>query len=76
MKKISIILAFLFCSLSATVAQSTFKPGDIEFATGIGLLSVNAKEGATNIVPPVSARLQVRLSPQFFCRGFCSLHFC
>ena len=70
MKKLSFIFAFLACSLSATVAQSTFKPGDLEFATGIGLLSVNAKEGATNIVPPVSARLQVRLSPNFSVGAF------
>lgn len=70
MKKISFILAFLVCGLTAATAQSTAKSGDIELAAGIGLVSINAKDAATNIVPPVSARLQVRLSPNFSLGAF------
>jgi hypothetical protein len=65
MKKISFILALVIGSLTTMTAQTTFTPGDIEFATGVGLLSVHAKDGAQSVVPPVSARMQVRLSPNF-----------
>lgn len=65
MKKILIFTALTFISMSTAFSQTTFKTGDIEFATGIGIFSTFAKDNATTVVPPLSARLGVRLSPKF-----------
>ena len=65
MRKIMILLAALVIGLSTVSAQTTFKKGDIEFATGIGLLPTFAKDNATTVVPPVSARLNIRLASNF-----------
>jgi hypothetical protein len=64
MKNLFIIVTlFLFGFTSS--AQISFNKGDIEFATGIGIFSTFAKDNATTVVPPVSARLGVRLAPNF-----------
>jgi hypothetical protein len=60
-----ILLALLVYGLSATNAQTTFKKGDIELAAGMGLFPTFAKDGATLLVPPVSARLSIRLASNF-----------
>ena len=65
MKRLTIITALLVFVLTTANAQTTFVGGDIEFAAGIGLLPTFVKDDATTIVPPVSARLGVRLAPNF-----------
>ena len=65
MKRIMILTAALVFGLSSLSAQTIFKKGDIEFATGIGLFSTFAKDESTTVVPPVSARLGIRLAPNF-----------
>lgn len=62
------LLIFTILTLGFSVslsAQTTFNAGDIEFASGIGIFGTFAKDGANTIVPPVSARLGVRVSPNF-----------
>lgn len=65
MKKFVILTAAFVFSLSSLSAQTIFKTGDVELATGIGLFSTFAKDESTTIVPPVSARLGIRLAPNF-----------
>jgi hypothetical protein len=61
-----LILTILALGFSVSLsAQTTFNAGDIEFASGIGIFGTFAKDGADINVPPLSARLGVRVSPKF-----------
>ena len=70
MKKISFILALMVCGLTFAQAQVNFKPGDLEFSTGVGIFSTYAKDGAQTIVPPVTARLDLRVASNFSLGAF------
>ena len=65
MRNFIILTALFVMGMTTTQAQVSFKKGTVEFATGIGVFSTFAKDGATTVIPPVSARLGVRLSPNF-----------
>lgn len=65
MKNLTVICALVLASMTTLSAQLSFKPGDIELAAGIGLISTYAKDGANTIAPPVSIRMNARLSPNF-----------
>jgi hypothetical protein len=65
MKNLTLICTLVLASLTTLSAQLSFKPGDIEFAAGIGIISTYAKDGASVITPPVSFRADVRLSSNF-----------
>jgi hypothetical protein len=65
MKKLLIFTILSFITLSTAFSQTTFKTGDVEFATGIGIFNTFAKDDATTVVPPISARIGVRLNPKF-----------
>ena len=65
MKKLFILSTLFLAGISFANAQATFAKGDVEFATGIGVFSTFAKDGATTVVPPVSARLGLRVSQKF-----------
>lgn len=65
MKKIMILLALMVFGLSSVTSQTTFKKGDVEFAAGIGLFPTFAKDEVTTVAPPVSARVNIRLLPNF-----------
>lgn len=70
MKKLICLLPLFALLLTNTTAQATFKAGDMELATGVGIFSTFAKDGANTIVPPVSARLGVRVSSNFSLAGY------
>jgi hypothetical protein len=65
MKNLTLICTLVFASLTTLTAQLSFKPGDIEIAAGFGVISTYAKDNATTIAPPVSLRLDARLSSNF-----------
>lgn len=65
MKNLTLICTLVLASLTTLSAQLNFKPGDIEFAAGVGIISTYAKDGASVIAPPVSLRTDVRLSSNF-----------
>jgi hypothetical protein len=65
MKNLTLICTLVLASLTTLSAQLSFKPGDIELAAGVGVISTYAKDGATTIAPPVNLRMDVRLSPNF-----------
>ncbi|MCB0582553.1 MAG: outer membrane beta-barrel protein [Phaeodactylibacter sp.] len=65
MRRMMILSALLAFACSGLNAQTTFKKGDVELAAGIGVFPTFAKDDATTVVPPVSARLDVRLAPNF-----------
>ncbi|HMQ63142.1 MAG TPA: hypothetical protein PKE06_20835 [Flavilitoribacter sp.] len=71
MKKLIFALALLIVMTIQLPAQFTnFKPGNVEFAAGIGVLPTYFKDKATTVVPPVSARLDVRVTPGFTLGAF------
>ena len=71
MKKLFFALTLLVVITAQTNAQFTgFKPGNVEFSTGIGLLPTYFKDKATTVIPPVSARLDIRLTPGFTLGAF------
>ncbi|HMQ49356.1 MAG TPA: hypothetical protein PKA00_16795 [Saprospiraceae bacterium] len=65
MKKIALLTSMLMLALTAAQSQVKFQSGDIEFSTGIGIFSTYAKDKAQMIVPPLSARIDVRLGNKF-----------
>lgn len=65
MKNLTLICALALTSLTTLSAQLSFKPGDIELAAGIGVLSTYAKDKTATIAPPVSLRMNARLSSNF-----------
>lgn len=71
MKKLILFASLLTLCLAQTQAQTTtFKKGDIEFASGIGLLPTFAKDNAQTITPPLSARLGLRVASNFSLSGY------
>jgi hypothetical protein len=70
MKNLLILATLLVFSLTNTTAQTIFKKGDVEFASGIGLLSTFAKDDAQMMMPPLSARLGLRLASNFSLSGY------
>lgn len=70
MKNFTFVLLLTTCSFFTAQAQADFKAGDIEAAAGVGVFSTYFKDGAQAIVPPLSARLQVRLLPNFSLGAF------
>lgn len=65
MKNLPVICTLVLFSLTTLSAQLSFKPGDIEVAAGMGLISTYAKDGATTIAPPVNLRMDAHLSSNF-----------
>ncbi len=65
MKKMMILTALLVLGFTSANTQTIFKKGDIEFAAGMGIFPTFAKDDATIVVPPVSARLNIRVVPNF-----------
>ena len=72
MKNQVLLLALLMASFSSLTAQLNFKPGDIEFAAGVGVLPIYAKDGATSEILPLNARVQLRLSSHFSLGAYAS----
>lgn len=70
MKNLLILTGLLVFSFTNLISQTTFKKGDIELATGIGLFSTFAKDNPNTLVPPVSARVAVRLATNFSLGGY------
>ncbi|MCB0568769.1 MAG: outer membrane beta-barrel protein [Phaeodactylibacter sp.] len=70
MKNVVILTSLLVFCFSSVISQTTFKKGDIELATGIGIFSTFAKDNPNTIVPPVSARIGVRLASNFSLGGY------
>jgi len=70
MKSITFVLLLTVCSFFTAQAQAGFKAGDVEIAAGMGVFSTYFKDGAQTVVPPLSARLQVRLVPNFSLGAF------
>lgn len=70
MKNVAILTGLLVFCLTSAISQTTFKKGDIELATGIGIFSTFAKDNPNTIVPPVSARIGVRLASNFSLGGY------
>lgn len=65
MKKIALLSCIFMLFLTAAQSQVKFQAGDIEFSTGIGLFPTYAKDKAQSLVPPISARLDIRLGNKF-----------
>lgn len=70
MKKAALICTLVLSSLMTLSAQLSFKPGDFEIAAGVGAIATYAKDGATTLMPPLSLRVNVRVSPKFSLGGF------
>ncbi|WP_367388739.1 hypothetical protein [Lewinella sp. LCG006] len=69
--RVSIILFLLAAiTISATAQQVKIKPGQIQAGFSVGLVPTYVADVTTTIVPPMSATVDVFLSPNFSLGGF------
>lgn len=66
MTKLKLTLFVLVAAVSLATAQEfKIKPGNIQLSTGIGLVPTFAADHTNTLVPPLSARLDVFITPNF-----------
>lgn len=58
-------LCLTLLSITLNAQHAKIKPGQVQFGIGLGMVPTYAADATTTIVPPLSAQLDVFLSPNF-----------